>query len=111
MQPCQCSRCLQRRMFGMGQLDQFADEVGDVVAALEKDAEALNTRKSALLDRSDEVLGRWRDHFKRQETSLAAAEAAINKISNVPLAGTSTPKADPRLVAALSQTPVKTNGG
>ena len=95
----------------MGQLDQFADEVGDIMAALEKDAEALNKRKSALLDRSDEVLGRWRDHFKRQEDSLKAAEAAINKLSNIPLAGTSTAKADPRLVASLSETPVKTNGG
>lgn len=95
----------------MGQLDQFADSVGDVIAALEKDAEALNKRKMKLLDQSDEVLGRWREHFTRQEDSLKAAEAALNKISNVPLAGTSTPKADPRLVAALSQTPVKTNGG
>jgi len=91
----------------MGQLDQFADEVGDVIAALEKDAEALNKRKRALLDQSDEVLGRWREHFDRQENSLKAAEAAINKLSNVPLAGTSTPKddppkADPSLVAALS---------
>ena len=96
----------------MGQLDQFADSVGDVIAALEKDAAALNKRKMLLLDRSDDVLGRWRDHFTKQEDSLRAAEAALNKISNVPLAGTSTaPKADPRLVAALSETPVKTNGG
>ena len=95
----------------MGQLDQFADEVGDVVAALEKDAETLNKRKMVLMERSSEVLGRWREHFTKQETSLKAAEAAINKISNIPLAGTSTPKADPRLVAALSETPVKTNGG
>ena len=95
----------------MGQLDQFADEVGDIMAALEKDAESMNKRKRALIDKSADVFGRWRAHFDQQETSLKAAEAAINKLSNVPLAGTSTSKADPRLVAALSQTPVKTNGG
>jgi len=96
----------------MGQLDQFADSVGDVIAALEKDAAALNKRKMLLLDRSDDVLGRWREHFTKQEDSLKAAEAALNKISNVPLAGTSTKtEPDKRLVAALSETPVKTNGG
>ena len=95
----------------MGQLDQFAEEVGDVIAALEEDARALNKRKMALMERSSDVLGRWRDHFTRQEGSLQAAEAAINKLSNVPLAGTSTAKEDPRLVASLSETPVKTNGG
>jgi hypothetical protein len=96
----------------MGQLDQFADSVGDIIASLEKDAEALNRRKLALQDNSIEVLGRWRNHFDKQEASLKAAEAAINKLSNVPLAGTSTaPKADSRLVAALSETPVKSNGG
>jgi hypothetical protein len=96
----------------MGQLDQFVEEVGDVIAALEEDARALNKRKAALMERSSDVLGRWRNHFTLQESSLKAAEAAINKLSNIPLAGTSTKTAaDPRLVAALSETPVKTNGG
>ena len=68
----------------MGHLDSFAEDVNDTVADLNNQFEALNARKQALRERGSEIAGRWANHFATQEASLAAAEAALNRISNVP---------------------------
>lgn len=74
----------------MGQLDQFADDVNETVADLEKQFGDLNVRKQKILARGTDVAGRWAQHFTNQEAGLTAAEAALNRISNVPLSKTAT---------------------
>lgn len=69
----------------MGHLDSFAEDVNDVVADLEKAFEYLNARKQSLKERGTEIAGRWADHFEQQHASITAAEAALNRISNVPV--------------------------
>lgn len=69
----------------MGQLDQFAEDVNETVADLEKQFELLNARKQKVKDRGAEISLRWSQHFDAQEVALTAAEAALNRISNVPL--------------------------
>ena len=68
----------------MGHLDQFAEDVNETVAMLNKSFEILNRRKQALQERGTDIARRWSQHFDSQEASLAAAEAALNRISNVP---------------------------
>lgn len=69
----------------MGHLDSFAEDINDTVAMINKSFEVLNTRKQNLQERGVEIARRWSQHFDAQEASLAAAEAALNRISNVPL--------------------------
>ena len=78
----------------MGQLEQFVDNIPSVLADIERQAEKLNARAAAVKARSDDVFGRWHEHFSGKEASLAAAEAAINRLSNVPLSGVSTEAKD-----------------
>ena len=68
----------------MGHLDSFAEDVNETVADLNKQFELLNERKQKLKDRGAEISLRWSQHFDAQEQSLAVAEAALNRISNVP---------------------------
>lgn len=88
----------------MGQLDSFAEDVNETVADLEKQFAALNDRKQKIRERGTDIAGRWAQHFTNQEAGLVAAEAALNKISNVPLS-TET-KTVPPLVS-----PVEKQGG
>jgi hypothetical protein len=74
----------------MGQLDSFATDVNETMADLERQFEALNARKQKIKDRGTDISGRWAQHFANQEAGLTAAEAALNRISNVPLS-TETP--------------------
>jgi hypothetical protein len=69
----------------MGQLDQFAEDVNETVADLNKVFEGLNARKQKLKERGTEIAGKWAAHFDAQDASLTAAEAALNRISNVPI--------------------------
>jgi hypothetical protein len=69
----------------VGQLDSFAEDVNETVADLEKQFADLNARKQKILERGTEIAGRWAQHFTTQEQGLTAAEAALNRISNVPL--------------------------
>jgi hypothetical protein len=69
----------------MGHLDSFAEDVNEVVADLEKQFGDLNARKQKIRERGADIAGRWAQHFTSQEGGLTAAEAALNRISNVPL--------------------------
>lgn len=68
----------------MGHLDSFAEDVNETVATLNRSFEVLNARKQKLQERGVQIARRWSQHFDAQEASLAAAEAALNRISNVP---------------------------
>jgi hypothetical protein len=84
----------------MGHLDSFAEDVNEIVADLDRQFEDLNARKQKLKERGAEVSGRWSDHFKSQEIALTAAEAALNRISNIPLSVAKDPPKDQTLSEA-----------
>ena len=73
----------------MGKLTSFADEVNEDLGDLEQLFSGLYDKKQLLKQRGAEVAGRWSEYFADQSRALAAAENAINRLSNVPLAGTS----------------------
>ena len=80
----------------MGKLTSFADEVNEDLGDLEQLFSGLYDKKQLLKQRGAEVAGRWSEYFADQTKALAAAENAINRLSNVPLAGASgTPKVTP----------------
>lgn len=70
----------------MSKLTNFADEVTGDLNELEELFGSLYERKKKLKEKGHEVAGRWDEHFNTQQKAIAEAEAAINKISNVPLA-------------------------
>lgn len=79
----------------MSKLNSFADEVNEDLGDLEQMFGNLYERKQLLKERGREVAGRWDEYFTEQTKALAAAENAINRISNVPLtpsSGASSPK-------------------
>lgn len=69
----------------MGHLDSFAEDVNETIADLNRQFESLNSRKQKLKERGTEIALGWSQHFDAQEASLKAAEAALNRISNVPV--------------------------
>ena len=83
----------------MGKIDEFAGSVNETLAGLEDDFGGLSIKAQALKDKGAEVTQRWKQHFADQANALAAAEAAINKVSNAPLP----PK--PSLVVAEDKKP------
>jgi hypothetical protein len=90
----------------MGHLDSFAEDVNETVASLNREFESLNARKTKLKERGAEIAGKWSAHFDGQEAALTVAEAALNRISNVPVSMTK--KADPPKDQMLSE--VQKNG-
>jgi hypothetical protein len=69
----------------MGKIDEFAGSVNETLAGIEDDFGGLSIKAQALKDKGAEVAQRWKQHFAAQANALAAAEAAINKVSNAPL--------------------------
>ena len=69
----------------VGHLESFAEDVNDTVADLNRQFETLNVRKQQLKERGTEIATRWSQHFDSQDAAMAAAEAALNRISNVPI--------------------------
>lgn len=69
----------------MGKIDEFANGVTDTLADLEQRFGGLGAKAQALKEKGETVAGRWEQHFEAQAKSLAAAEDAINRISNIPL--------------------------
>jgi hypothetical protein len=90
----------------MGHLDSFAEDVNETVASLNREFESLNARKTKLRERGAEIAGKWSAHFDGQEAALTVAEAALNRISNVPVS--TAKKADPPKDQKLSE--VQKNG-
>lgn len=78
----------------MGTIDQFAEDVPDVLAALETQFGGLRERALALKVQGAMVADKWTQHFDAQAASIRAAEAAIARVSNVPLPPSSKPSPD-----------------
>lgn len=81
----------------MSQLDEFADNIDDIVASHNKRFQALNEAKRKLQAQGDEIATGWENYFMSEAKKLAAAQAALNRISNAPLSSVSTsaPKVQP----------------
>lgn len=73
----------------MSQLDEFADNIDDIVASHNKRFQALNEAKRKLQAQGDEIATGWENYFLSEAKKLQAAQAALNRISNAPLSSTS----------------------
>jgi hypothetical protein len=91
----------------MSQLDEFADNVNDIVAGHNARFQKLNDAKRALQVRGNDIADRWEEYFINEAKQLATAEAALNRISNVPL---STSTSTTVKTTVLSDVPKIANG-
>jgi|KBSMisStandDraft_5_1062788.scaffolds.fasta_scaffold00163_43 hypothetical protein len=91
----------------MSQLDEFADNIDDIVAGHNARFAKLNEAKRKLQAQGDEIATGWENYFLNEAKKLQAAQAALNRISNAPLSSSSpaTPK-----VSVLSDVPKIANG-
>jgi hypothetical protein len=88
----------------MGAIDEFGSDVNSILADLNAQFGALNDAKAKLKQRGGDIAQRWAEYFQDQAKAIAAAEAALNKVSNVPLAASSPPSVTP-----VSQVPLASN--
>ena len=91
----------------MSQLDEFADNVNDIVAGHNERFRKLNDAKRALQVKGNDIADRWEEYFINEAKQLAMAEAALNRISNVPL---STSTQNTAKTSVLSEVPKVSNG-
>jgi ethanolamine utilization microcompartment shell protein EutL len=73
----------------MSALDEFADNIDDIVAGHNVRFEKLNKAKRALQVQGDEIAQGWEDYFTNEAKKLQAAKAALSRISNAPLSSAS----------------------
>lgn len=66
----------------MSRLDEFASSIPQTVADLENSFSSLQDQVTALNLKGKAVHDRWKAFLDAQQQSVAAAEAAINKLSN-----------------------------
>lgn len=76
---------LQGKRSSMGRLDEFAEDVPDIVLNLEDTFGSLHERAKNLREKGEEVADKWQRHLDGRANAIAKAEAAINRIANVPL--------------------------
>jgi hypothetical protein len=69
----------------MTKLDEFASNIAGGLSDLEDGFGKLSDRVNALKKRGASIGDRWNAWLLTQEQSVAAAENAINKISNAPV--------------------------
>jgi hypothetical protein len=80
----------------VSQLDEFADNIDDIVAGHNARFQKLNEAKRALQTQGDTIAQGWEDYFMGEAKKLAAAQAALNRISNAPLASASSTTTAPK---------------
>ena len=73
----------------MSALDEFADNVNDIVASHNARFQKLNDAKRALQVKGNDIADRWEQYFTEEAKKLQVANDALNRISNAPLSGTS----------------------
>ena len=66
----------------MSKLQNIATRAPQIVADLEAQAEVLDSRLTALEAKGRGAFGKWNSHLAEQESAIAVAEDAINKLSN-----------------------------
>lgn len=66
----------------MSKLQTIATRAPQIVADLEAQAEKLDSRLTALESKGNGAFGKWNDHLTAQESAIAVAEDAINRLSN-----------------------------
>ena len=86
----------------MGAIDEFASDLNSMLADIDNTFKTLSDRKNQLQRKGNDVAQRWAEHFDAMNKSMTDAEAALNRISNVPIS--SSPPQTPANIA-LSQVP------
>ena len=66
----------------MSKLQSVAARAPKIVADLEARAEKLDTRLTALESKGHGTFDKWDGHLSEQESAVAVAEDAINRLSN-----------------------------
>jgi hypothetical protein len=74
----------------MSKLEHLAERAPQIIADLEQRADGIDQRLTKLEKSGDETLGKWEGHLTLQEKAISTAQAAINQLSNVPLADSTT---------------------
>ena len=69
----------------MSALDEFADNVNDIVASHNARFQKLNDAKRALQVKGNDIADRWEQYFTEEAKKLQVANDALNRISNAPL--------------------------
>ena len=69
----------------MSKLENVASRAPQILADLEARAEQLDKRLSGLDEKGRSTFARWDSHLDKQDQAVAAAEDAINRLSNSPL--------------------------
>jgi hypothetical protein len=75
----------------VSQLDEFADNIDNIVAGHNARFQKLNEAKRALQTQGDTIAQGWEDYFMGEAKKLAAAQAALARISNAPLSTATAP--------------------
>ena len=91
----------------MSQLDEFADNIDDIIARHNQRFTALNDAKRRLQVQGDEIASGWETYFANESKKLATAQAALSRISNAPLSTTTAPTLK---TTVLSDVPKIANG-
>ena len=66
----------------MSKLQNIADRAPKIVAALEARADKLDSRLTALETRGNGAFDKWDGHLAEQESAVALAEDAVNRLTN-----------------------------
>lgn len=74
----------------MSKIEEFADDIPNILKGLDEDFGDLGERARALKERGKDVAHAWRMHFDGKAAELARAEEAIKRVSNIPLPASST---------------------
>jgi len=69
----------------MSKLENIASRAPQIIAGLEARADELDQRLTKLDKTGQHTFNKWNDHLGNQEKAIAAAEDAINRLSNSPL--------------------------
>lgn len=88
----------------MSQLDEFADNIDDIIARHNEMFTALNDAKRKLQVQGNEIAAGWQNYFANETKKLATAQAALSRISNAPLSTTTAPTP---ATEALSAVPLR----
>ena len=66
----------------MSKLQNIADRAPKIVAALEARADKLDSRLTALETKGNGAFDKWDGHLAEQESAVALAEDAVNRLTN-----------------------------
>lgn len=95
----------------MSKIEQFADDVPNILRNLEDEFGDLGERARALKERGRDVADAWHAHFDARDLELKRVEEAIKRVSNIPLPASSKSNGVDAKPAETAQLPEAKAGG